>query len=165
MAENNVPAEAPKKGKLKLIIMLVLVVLLAIGLSIAGTFWFLSKDDPDTPPGDAAEVVEVFAPNQYHVIEKPLVATIQAENRTRYAQIYLAFEAQDVAPLEATNTHLPLLRSRLLSVLGGQSFNGLQTVEGRDQLIAAMLASVNGVLEQEGEPPVSNVLFLNFVLQ
>lgn len=165
MAENDVPAEAPKKGKLKLIILLVMVILLAVGLSIAGTFWFLNKDNPDAPQSDDVETIEIFVPNQYHVIEKPLVATIQDENRTRYAQIYVAFEAHDAAPLEATRKHLPLLRSRLLSVVGGQSFTGLQTVEGRDQLIEAMLASVNGVLEQEGAPPVSNVLFLNYVLQ
>ncbi len=165
MAENNVPAEPPKKGKLKLIIMLVLVVVLAIGLSIAGTFWFLSKDDPGAPQNNDVEAAEIFVPNQYHVVEKPLVATIQDENRTRYVQVYLAFEAHDVAPLGATRKHLPLLRSKLLSVLGGQSFTGLQTAEGRAQLIAAMLMSVNSVLEKEGEPPVSNVLFLNFVLQ
>lgn len=165
MAENNVPAEAPKKGKLKLIILSVLVVILAIGLSIAGTFWFLSKDDPDTPQVDDVEAAEVFMPNQYRVVEKPLIATIQDENRTRYVQIYLAFEAQSAVPLDATKKHLPLLRSRLLSVLGGQGFTSLQTAEGRNQLIDAMLTSVNGVLEQEGEPPVSNVLFLNFVLQ
>lgn len=165
MAENDVPAEAPNKGKLKLIILLVLVVVLAIGLSIAGTYWFLSKDDPDAPPNDDVKAAEVFVPNQYHVIEKPLVATIQDENRTRYVQVYLAFEAHGVASLDATQKHLPLLRNKLLSVLGGQSFTDLQTAEGRNQLIAAMLMSVNGVLEQEGEPPVSNVLFLNFVLQ
>lgn len=165
MAENDVPAEAPKKGKLKLIILLVLVVVLAVGLSIAGTFWFLNKDDPDAPQNDELEAAEVFVPNQYHVIEKPLVATMQDENRTRYVQVYLALEANDVAPLDAARKHLPLLRSKLLGVLGGQSFTGVQTAEGRNELIAAMLLSVNGVLEQEGEPPVSNVLFLNFVLQ
>ena len=165
MAENDVPAAAPKKGKLKLIILLILVIVLAIGLSIAGTFWFLNKGDPDSSQVDNAEAVEVFTPNQYHVVEKPLVATIQDENRTRYVQVYLAFETPDAVALEATKKHLPLLRSRLLSVLGGQNFTGLQAPEGRNQLIEAMLASVNGVLEQEGEPAVSKVLFLNFVLQ
>lgn len=165
MAENNVPAAAPKKGKLKLILLLVLVIVLAVGLSVAGTFWFLNKDNPATPKSDDVDAAKVFLPNQYHVVEKPLVATILDESRTRYAQIYLAFEAQGAAPLDATRKHLPLLRSSLLSVLGSQSFNSLQTVQGRDQLIDAMLESVNGMLEQEGEPPVSNVLFLNFVLQ
>ncbi len=165
MAENDVPAEARKKGKLKLIILLVMVVVLTVGLSIAGTFWFLKQDTPEASESDGAETAEVFVPSQYRVIEKPLVATIQDENRTRYVQVYLAFEAHDVAPLDATKKHLPLLRSKLLSVLGGQSFTGLQTAEGRTQLIAAMQRSVNGVLEQEGEPPVSKVLFLNFVLQ
>ena len=45
MAENNAPAQAPpKKGKLKLILILTLLVVLAIGLSVVGTLWFTGAD-------------------------------------------------------------------------------------------------------------------------
>lgn len=166
MADNNTADAAPKKSKLKLILLLVVVVILAVGLSIAGTLWFLQDSG-----GDSAEETsetpaeEVFQPSQYVELEKALVTTVQAEGRQRYAQVYVAFEADDPAALAATELHLPLLRSQLINTLAGSDFMTLQTPEGRGQLSTDMLAAVNGVLEQEGEPPLKRVLLRNFVLQ
>ena len=107
MAENNAPPEAPaKKGKLKLILMLTVVIVLAVGLSVVGTMWFLGGGIPgmaDAEQEDSSEQVEVFVPSTYTVLEKALVTTVQAEGRQRYAQVYLAFEAQDPAALAAAN--------------------------------------------------------------
>ena len=167
MAENNAPPEAPaKKGKLKLILMLTVVIVLAVGLSVVGTMWFLGGGIPgmaDAEQEDSSEQVEVFVPSTYTVLEKALVTTVQAEGRQRYAQVYLAFEAQ--AALAAANQHMPLLRSKLIGVLGGRDFNELQTPEGRKALADDMLATVNSALEQEGESPLLAVLFRNFVVQ
>lgn len=169
MAEDNAPQAAPaKKGKLKLIILLVLVVVLAIGLSVVGTMWFLGGGIPGITGGDdeeVAEQVDVFVPSTYTVLEKALVTTVQAEGRQRYAQAHLAFEANNPQALAAASQHMPLLRSRLISVLGDRSFDSLQTPEGRQALAADMLAAVNDALEQEGEPPLLRVLFRNFVVQ
>lgn len=162
MAENTQVAPAPKKSKLKLIILVVAVVALAIGLSVAGTLWFLqgeagsATDQPET---------EVFQASQYYVMAKPLVAALQTDGRQRYAQVHLAFSARDVEALTALEKHLPLVRSQLLAVLGAQKFEELQTPEGRDRLISEMLTSVNQVLEAEGEQPIEQILFRNFVLQ
>ena len=165
MAENNAPPEAPaKKGKLKLILMLTVVIVLAVGLSVVGTMWFLGGGIPgmaDAEQEDSSEQVEVFVPSTYTVLEKALVTTVQAEGRQRYAQVYLAFEAA----LAAANQHMPLLRSKLIGVLGGRDFNELQTPEGRKALADDMLATVNSALEQEGESPLLAVLFRNFVVQ
>ncbi|MDL0430072.1 flagellar basal body-associated FliL family protein [Marinobacter sp. TBZ242] len=169
MAEDNAPTAAPaKKGKLKLIILLVLVVVLAVGLSVIGTMWFLGGGFPGiTGEGDeeTEEQAEVFVPSTYTVLDKALVTTVQAEGRQRYAQAYLAFEANNPEALAAANRHMPLLRSRLISVLGNRQFDELQTPEGRQALAADMLEAVNSALEQEGEPPLLRVLFRNFVVQ
>ncbi|MDX1552796.1 MAG: flagellar basal body-associated FliL family protein [Marinobacter sp.] len=169
MAEDNAPKAAPaKKGKLKLIIMLVVVVILAIGLSVLGTMWFLGGGIPGITGGDEEEVAEqadVFVPSTYTVLEKALVTTVQAEGRQRYAQAYLALEANNPEALAAASKHMPLLRSQLISLLGDRSFEELQTPEGRQALADDMLGAVNGALEQEGEPPVLRVLFRNFVVQ
>jgi flagellar FliL protein len=169
MAEDNAPKAAPaKKGKLKLIILLVLVVVLAVGLSVVGTMWFLGGGIPGITSGDdevATEPADVFVPSTYTVLEKSLVTTVQAEGRQRYAQAYLAFEANNPEALAAASKHMPLLRSRLISVLGGRSFDDLQTPGGRQGLADDMLEAVNGALEQEGEPPLLRVLFRNFVVQ
>jgi flagellar FliL protein len=168
MAENTGKenAPAPAKSKLKLIVLLVVVIILAIGLSVAGTFWFLGPSAQDTTESDEPEeVAVVFEPSQYYVIRKPLVSTVQSEARQRYAQIYLAFAARDKEALEAVELHLPLVRNRLLSVLNSQRFTEIQTPAGRDKLISDMLSAVNQTLEKEGEPPVEQILFRNFVLQ
>ena len=169
MAEDKAPEAAPaKKGKLKLIILLLVVVILAIGLSVVGTMWFLGGGIPGISGGDEEEVAEqadVFVPSTYTVLEKALVTTLQAEGRQRYAQAYLALEANNPEALAAASKHMPLLRSRLISVLGDRGFEELQTPEGRQALADDMLAAVNEALEQEGEPPLLRVLFRNFVVQ
>ncbi|NMT64720.1 flagellar basal body-associated FliL family protein [Marinobacter orientalis] len=169
MAEDNAPAAAPaKKGRLKLVLLLVLVVILAIGLSVAGTMWFLGGSIPGLTGGDEkveTEQAEVFVPSTYTVLQKALVTTVQAEGRQRYAQAHLAFEADNPQALAAARQHMPLLRSRLIGVLGDRNFDELQTPEGRQALAADMLMAVNSALEQEGEPPLLRVLFRNFVVQ
>lgn len=169
MAENSTAEEAPaKKGKLKLIILLTVVVVLAIALSVAGTLWFLGGGLPgmgDDTAGEEAVAEESFTPSVYLGIEKALVTTLQGEGRQRYAQVYLSLEATDPQALEASKLHLPLIRSQLVMVLGNSDFTELQTPEGREKLAQSMLETVNQVLEQEGEPSVSGVLFRNFVVQ
>ncbi|MDI9245907.1 flagellar basal body-associated FliL family protein [Marinobacter sp. CHS3-4] len=169
MAEDNATAEAPpkKKGKLKLILILTFLVMLAIGLSVVGTLWFIGADIPGFSSEESSpeEVEDVFVPSGYTVIEKALVTTVQAEGRQRYAQIYLALEAKDQNALAAAQLHMPLLRSQLIGVLAGKDFMELQTPEGRKKLAEDMLVAANSVLEQEGEPPLQKVLFRNFVVQ
>ncbi|MEC7376330.1 MAG: flagellar basal body-associated FliL family protein [Pseudomonadota bacterium] len=168
MAENNETQAPAKKGKLKLIIMLVVVVILAIVLSVVGTLWFLGGGLPGMgdESGEAKEATEeTFTPSSYHVLDKAVVTTVQAEGRQRYGQVYLALESSDPQALEAAMLHMPLIRSQLVMVLGNSDFNNLQTPEGRRALADRMLATVNQVLEQEGEAPIKRVLFTNFVVQ
>ncbi|GGE58421.1 hypothetical protein GCM10011533_08720 [Streptosporangium jomthongense] len=169
MAQSSTAEAVPaRKGKLKLIILIAVALILAIALSIAGTLWFLGDGIPgmgDDVAGENAVAEEVFTPSVYMGIEKALVTTVQGEGRQRYAQVYLSFEAKDPQALTAAKLHLPLIRSQLVTVLGSSSFTELQTPEGRAGLADTMLATVNQVLEQEGEPSINRVLFRNFVVQ
>lgn len=168
MAENNEVAAAPKKkGRLKTILLLIVVLVLAIGLSIAGTLWFLDQGDDSTTAGDDAEspAEEVFVPASYLMMDKPLVTTISNPGRQRYIQVYLALESSQEAALEAARKHLPLLRNALISELSTSEFTALQTVEGRQALPERLLATVNTTLEAEGESAVDRVLLRNFVVQ
>ncbi|SFR50084.1 flagellar FliL protein [Marinobacter daqiaonensis] len=166
MAENNEVATPPKKGRLKFILMLTVVLLLAIGLSVAGTLWFL-KDGSGAGTGTSAgeAETEMFVPARYWVMEKPLVTTVKHPGRQRFVQLYLALESAQEEPLAAARKHRPLLRNALIAELGQSEFMALQTTEGREQLPDRLLAAVNQVLEQEGEPGVTRVLLRNFVVQ
>lgn len=168
MAQNSTAeAEPAKKGKLKLVILLTLVVILAIALSVAGTLWFLQGEVPGLGGKAESEDVaaETFTPSVYLGIDKALVTTVQGEGRQRYAQVYVSMEATDPEALTAAKLHMPLIRSQLVMVLGNSGFTELQTPQGRENLADTMLATVNQVLEQEGEPAIERVLFRNFVVQ
>lgn len=167
MADNNDVAAAPKKGRLKTILLLIIVLALAIGLSIAGTLWFLGQGGEESAAAnDEAEAEQqAFVPSAYLVMDKPLVTTIGHTDRQRYVQVYLALESNQQAALQAAEKHLPLLRNALISELANGEFMTLQTVEGRQALPEQLLAAVNQTLEAEGEPAVDRVLFRNFVIQ
>ncbi|MCK7547079.1 flagellar basal body-associated protein FliL [Marinobacter koreensis] len=166
MAENTASDGAPaKKGKLKLIILITVVLILAIGLSVAGTLWFLGDGLPGSDSEESAPAEEAFVPSSYVDIEKPLVTTVQAEGRQRYAQVFVSLSATDPEALAAAELHMPLIRSQLVMVLSSSQFMELQTPEGRRGLAEKMLATVNQVLEQEGKPAIDGVLFRNFVVQ
>ena len=60
---------------------------------------------------------------------------------------------------------MPVIRGQLVMGLDSSRFAELKTPEGRQGLAESMLATVNQVLEQEGEPSVNQVLFKNFVVQ
>ena len=166
MAENNTAQAPAKKGKLKAIIALVVIILLAVGLSVAGTLWFLNGGLPGM--GEASEPessTPTFVASSYTDIEKPLVTTVQAQGRQRYAQVHVSLEAKNPAALAAADVHMPLIRSQLVMLLGSSDFTELQTPEGRQALSEKMLESVNQVLAQEREPAIERVLFRNFVVQ
>ncbi len=167
MAENTTPDEAPaKKGKLKLIIMLVVIVILAIGLSVAGTLWFLGGGLPGMGGGnDGGSAEPEFVASTYTELDKALVTTLQAQGRQRYAQVYLSFEAKDPQALEAVELHMPLIRSELTKALSNTDFTDLQRPDGRKTLAQQMSERVNQVLEQEQAPTIEQVLFRNFVVQ
>lgn len=162
MAEQEEVAVPAQKGKLKTILLLVVVLVVAVGLSVAGTLWFLKE--PQT--GAGTETAEPdFAPALYWAMTKPLVTTVRHSGTQRYVQVYLAFEADEQAPLDAVEKHLPLIRNTLISTLGQADFMGLQSTEGRSELPDQLLVAVNEVLEQEREPEVRRVLLRNFVVQ
>ncbi|MGP9830861.1 MULTISPECIES: flagellar basal body-associated FliL family protein [unclassified Marinobacter] len=167
MAENTAAPAPAKKGKLKLIIMLVVIIVLAVALSVAGTLWFLGGGLPGGGEGEqqASPAEPAFVASSYIDLERPLVTTVQAQGRQRYAQVHLSLEASDPAALAAAETHMPLIRSQLVMVLGNSEFNELQTPEGRSALAEQLLTTVNQVLEEEGEPSIKRVLFRNFVVQ
>lgn len=165
MADRNSPDAA--SGKIKLIILIVLGMILAIALSVAGTLWFLGSGMPGSGENEAETDTFAggFVPSIYVDIEKPLVTTVQAEGRQRYAQVYLSLEAKAPEALAAARLHLPLIRSQLITVLANSNFRDLQTPQGRQALAQRMLETVNQVLEREGLPVIERVLFRNFVVQ
>lgn len=158
-----------EKKSLKAILIGALVVVLAIGLSVGATLFFLSSEPRESADAgaeeDGGEAVSSAAPVLYYSFGKPFITTVAQDDKSRYLQVFVALAARDAASEAALELHSPLLRSRLLTLFGGGDFLTLQSEEGRQALKAEALTLINGVLEDEGAPPVERVLFTNFVLQ
>ncbi|WP_077531636.1 flagellar basal body-associated FliL family protein [Vreelandella utahensis] len=154
-----------KGGKLKTIIIAVLAVILAIGLSVAGTFWFLGKSSFGGGSGDGQqEQKEVHKPASYFELEDPLVVSVSG-GQQRYLQLHLAFVMRGDDVSAALERHRATVRSRLRGLLQEQSFEQLRTREGKQSLLEDMRDAVNAVLEAENASSIERVLFTNFVMQ
>ncbi|XOZ33894.1 flagellar basal body-associated FliL family protein [Halomonadaceae bacterium KBTZ08] len=165
MAEDN----GNKGGKLKTIIIVTVALILAIGLSVAGTLWFLGGsgdsggDGAETADGQA-EKAETHTPASYFRLEDALVVAVDSRKQ-RYLQVNLAFVMREHDVSSALERHLPTVRSRLRTLLQKQSYKELRTTQGKKQLQKDMLKVVNKVLKSEHEKPIERVLFTNFVMQ
>ncbi|MDF2077171.1 flagellar basal body-associated protein FliL [Pseudomonas mendocina] len=154
------------KSKLKLIMLIVVGLLLAVGLSIGGTWFILSKGDKheEAKPEEAAAPVR--QPAIYQDLMPAFVVNFNYQNRTRYLQVSMALMSRDAAGMEKLKVHMPVLRNRLVMLLSGQDFAALQTPLGKEMLLQQALASVQELAQKEtGSTVVEQVLFTNFVLQ
>lgn len=172
-AEDPVAAEAKPAGQMKLIILIVVALLLAVGLSIGGTWFFLGKDSaPDAAKvqADAEHGADSGAPVNHTAIYEELmpafVVNFTYKGRPRYMQVSVALMTRDQAALDALKVHMPVLRNRLVMLFSNQDFEALITPVGKEMLRQQATASVQELAQKEtGKLAVEQVLFTNLVLQ
>lgn len=177
MAKKQVPSGPPVadaqdaggKSRLKLIIAIAVAFLLAIGLSIGGTLFFLDKggDAAAEQPADAAAQTATGKPAAiYEPLMPAFVVNFNHKGRQRYMQVSVALMSRDQSALDGLKVHMPLLRNRLVMLFSSQDFAALMTPVGMEMLRQQATASVQEMAQKEiGKLAVEQVLFTNFVLQ
>ena len=163
MATSDAVKDPAVKGKLKLIILIVVAVLLAIGLSVGATWYFMhSPKSEAVPQAD----VNVKLPAIYEPMAPAFVVNFNANGRQRYMQVSVTLQARDPADLKALMVHIPVIRNNLVMLFSGQAFDDLATPVGQEILRQKTTASVQEVAQKElGKVVIDQVLFTNFVLQ
>lgn len=159
------------KSKLKLIILIVVGLLLAIGLSVGATLFFLkgdkqeeAKSEEHAATEDAGKPVKKQA--IYEVLAPAFVVNYNFKGRQRYMQVSVALMGRDKAELDALHEHMPVLRNNLVMLFSGQDFEALSTPVGKEMLRQQTTASVQALAQKEtGKMAVEQVLFTNIVLQ
>ena len=159
------------KSKLKLIILIVVGLLLAIGLSVGATLFFLkgdkkeeAKSEEHAATEDAGKPVKKQA--IYEVLAPAFVVNYNYKGRQRYMQVSVALMGRDKAELDALHEHMPVLRNNLVMLFSGQDFEALSTPVGKEMLRQQTTASVQALAQKEtGKMAVEQVLFTNIVLQ
>lgn len=163
MATSDAVKDPAVKGKLKLIILIVVAVLLAIGLSVGATWYFMhSPKSEAVPQAD----VSVKLPALYEPMAPAFVVNFNANGRQRYMQVSVTLQARDPADLKALMVHIPVIRNNLVMLFSGQAFDDLATPVGQEILRQKTTASVQEVAQKElGKVVIDQALFTNFVLQ
>ena len=166
MAKSDAAVKDPAtKGKLKLIILVVVALLLAIGVSVGAT-WFFMHSAENKP----AAVEETAVSGKQAAIFEPLlpafVSNYNQNGRQRYMQVSITMMGRNQADLEALKVHMPVIRNNLVMLFSGQDFATLASPVGQEMLRQKATASVQEVAQKElGKVAIEQLLFTNFVLQ
>ncbi|KAB0506236.1 flagellar basal body-associated protein FliL [Pseudomonas lini] len=153
------------KGKIKLIIAIVVAMLLAIGLSVGATWYFMHG--AQSKPAAAAETAVVGKqPAIFEPMAPAFVANYTQNGRQRYMQVSITLQGRNQADLEALKVHMPVIRNNLVMLFSGQDFATLASPVGQEMLRQKATASVQEVAQKElGKVVIEQLLFTNFVLQ
>lgn len=163
MAKSDAVKDPAQKGKLKLIILIVVALLLAIGVSVGATWYFMhsAQNKPEAVIDPNVKVVAI-----YEAMAPAFVVNYNANGRQRYMQVSMTLQARNQADLDALKVHMPVIRNNLVMLFSGQTFDSLATPVGQEMLRQKATASVQEVAQKElGKVVVDQVLFTNFVLQ
>ena len=166
MAKSDAAVKDPAtKGKLKLIILVVVALLLAVGLSVGATWFFMH-----TPQSEPVAVAETAVAGKQAAVFEPLlpafVSNYNQNGRQRYMQVSITLMSRNQADLEALKVHMPVIRNNLVMLFSGQDFATLASPVGQEMLRQKATASVQEVAQKElGKVAIEQLLFTNFVLQ
>ena len=164
MAKSEEVKTPAGKGKLKLILLVVLGLVLAIGLSIGATWFFMHSSQSKPEPVAAASNVK--APAIFEPMAPAFVVNYSQNGRQRYMQVSITLLARNQGDLDALKVHMPVIRNNLVMLFSGQTFDSLATPIGQEMLRQKATASVQEVAQKEvGKVVVEQLLFTNFVLQ
>jgi flagellar protein FliL len=156
------------KQKRKKLILIIGAVLLLVGISVGVTLTLLSafSDAPAADAEAASEAEPTKQPAIYYPLSPAFVVNFEDRGRSRFLQAELTLLLRDPEVTHALDMHMPAIRNALVMLLSGQSFETLQTAEGKEALREQALVKIQEVLQQEiGKPGIEQVLFVNFVMQ
>lgn len=153
----------PKKNKMKTIVLVAVALIVAIIVSVAGTWFFLGRSTAETEP-----VQEVLAKQQaiYEVLTPAFVVNFKSEGKARYLQVSVALMARNQADLNELKIHMPTLRNQLVMMFSSQNFDELNTTLGIELLKQKATVAIQELaLIEVGKPVIEQVLFTNVVMQ
>jgi flagellar FliL protein len=158
-AKADAPA-APASSK-KLIIM-VAVATLVLGLGAGGTWFFLKGDDV---PEKAHKTAKAEHKPEFVPVEQ-FVVNLQPENGEQYLQVQFTLQVNGPEQVELIKANMANVRNRVLMLLSAKRASEINTVQGKQQLAAEIVASLNAPFVDKGEPQeISAVLFTAFIIQ
>jgi flagellar FliL protein len=159
-----------KFGGKKRVILLGLLLVGVVGISVGATLFALMYFSPaeQQPVEDEVEsaLPSLPVPAIYYPLKPQLNVNFSVRGRQRTLVAELTFMTRDESIISAIELHQPMIRNALIMLIGGQSYEELQTAEGKELLRQQCLQEIQRLLEQEvGKSGIEQVLFTSFVMQ
>lgn len=174
------------KQKKKKMFMFIGIGVLLVLVSVGATFFIVSKmmagktaEGGESKSSEAAEVHE--APPIYLPLKPNFTVNYDVAGRQRFLQADIALMYRDPAVAKLLEEHMPAIRNSLVMTLSNQTFDELQTSEGKEKLRAAALEVVQEIISKEAEAAaahakdkkdahatdanVEQLLFTQFIMQ
>lgn len=141
------------------------VLLLLIVVVILTTLWAVNRHQ-ERQAAEQATQVDAAPAAIYVPLDPPFVVNFESRGRLRFLQVSLTAMTRDADIAAGIEAHMPLLRSNLLMMVSGESYEALQTEEGKDALNLQARQIIDDILRREiGKSGVEQLLFTNFVMQ
>ena len=170
--------EAPKSSKKMIILIAAIVLLLVIGV-VGGMFvggMFDSEPEvseatqdggeADSVSAEPEEVPEETAEVSYWPLEPAFVLNFEGKSKARFMQIGLEVSTTNEKSYAAVKKHLPVIRNEIVLLLSGQKYEEMVTPEGKEQLRAELIETINKILAQhKAKKGIDNIYFTSFVMQ
>ena len=133
-------------------------------LSLIILLFFYALVTPTFADDDESEKT----PSVYYKIKEPFTINFvnQSQKRARYLQIKVALMAKDQKALDNAVLNLPMIQDELRTLFSQQTYESLNTLQGREELDKKATEQVRNILEQEtGNPEIEKVYFTSFIIQ
>jgi flagellar FliL protein len=159
MKGSAVEPTVPRKSSKMLIMLIALVLVTVIGGGGAVVYFLMKKPTTDKKSVEAKEEQEpVFLPLD------PFTVNLKG-TQERFTQVAITLMIIDPKAVDPIKARTPVLRDRILKVIGRKSAEDMLSAEGKEKLAAEVLASVKDSLPETLRKGVKEVLFTNVIVQ
>ena len=172
MADDDIELtdEAPKKSKLKLIILGMAGMFVIVGITVGGLFagGLLKMPESSSASSEAsAEEAEAEKPDALYIAMEPaFTVTFTDPGDSKFLQLSLKAMTRDPDVESSLTRHMPMIRNDVMLLFSSKSPSDLVSRSGKEALQAETLASIQDVLERVGgSGEIEAVYFTTFVMQ
>ncbi len=175
MADDDKDQEKPKGSMVTKILLfgvlplMTAIVLVVGGLFIAGVLpgggGHAAVEEAHGGGEDEAESTAGL-PAVYIPIDPAFVVNFASQGRARFLQITVEVMTRDPKVPEHIEQHLPVIRNNLMLLFSSQTYDSVNTLEGKEVLREEALSVIQEILQEEtGDAGVEAVYFTSFVMQ
>lgn len=157
---------------IKVVIIAVVAAVILSGGLVGATFYFLVGMDGDksADPEAVEEVVKKPDPPKYHSLDPKFVVSFKDSRKARFMQFSIDAMTRDSDTIKKLEEHSPAIRSSLLMLFDGLSYEQMSTKKGKNDLLIAIVDDINNTIksvtgQEELESPVEAAYFTEFVIQ